>query len=542
MGIRDLLFVGLILGGAAAVGASLYPPRIGPRDEPRPARSPVDPDLRATVARVDEAFRKQWAEEGLTPATRAPDLAVFRRLAVALTGSIPSLEEHRLLESMPERERSARYVEMLLSDRRFGDYFAERLARAYVGTEGGPFLVYRRRRFVSWLSDQIMGNQPYDAIVRALIASDGLWTDRPATNFLTVTYDPDKKVIDAERLAGRVARSFLAARIDCAQCHDHPFAAWKQRDFQGLAAFFGQAESGLTGIHDEAKAAYRPTDRKTGKPHEVEPHVPFLSEFLPPGGHGNRRERLARWVTDAKNPSLSRATVNRVWALMFGRPLVEPVDDVVTLESLPTPLTILADDFIHHGFDLRRLVRAIAATEVFHLDSATDSIASTEGIDPAEKAWALFPLTRLRPEQVVGSLLQAATLSTIDGESPIIVRLAKSIGQSAFINRFGDSGEDEFDARGGTIPQRLLMMNGDLVRDKTKPDLFNAASRVGYFAPTDRRAVEIAYLAVLTRKPTAEESRHFEAKLAGTRGDERGARMSDLYWTLVNSTEFSWNH
>ncbi len=183
-------------------------------------------------------------------------------------------------------------------------------------------------------------------------------------------------------------------------------------------------------------------------------------------------------------------------------------------------------------------MRAIAATEVFRLDSTSDAEAS----ESAEKAWAVFPLTRLRPEQVAGELLQAASLSTIDTDSPIFVRLTKTLGQSGFINRFGDTGEDEFDGRAGTIPQRLLMMNGDFVGDRTKSGIFNAATRIGYFAPTDRAAVEIAYMTILSRKPTDEESRHFEAKLAGTRGDNRGARMSDLFWTLVNSTEFSWNH
>jgi len=183
MGIRDLLFVGLVLGGAAGLAASLYPPRLDAGKAAR-ARRPVRDDGRsATVRRVDAAFRGRWADEGLKPAPPAPALTVARRTALALTGSIPSLEEIRRLDSLPEGERAARYVDALLSDRRFADYFAERLARAYVGTEGGPFLVYRRRRFVSWLSDQIAEGRPYDRVVRDLIASDGLWTDHPRPIF-----------------------------------------------------------------------------------------------------------------------------------------------------------------------------------------------------------------------------------------------------------------------------------------------------------------------------------------------------------------------
>lgn len=541
MGIRDLLFVGVVLGGVAAVGAGLYPPRLDAGKEARPARAGRGAGLLDSVRRVDDAFRRQWAAEHLTPAPAAPELAVVRRLSLGLTGTVPSLEELRSLESLPEGRKAARQLDDLLADRRFSDYFAERLARAYVGTEGGPFIVFRRRRFVSWLSDRLLEDRPYDRIVRELIATDGLWTDHPATNFLTVTYDPERKLVDADRVAGRVARAFLGARLDCARCHDHPFAPWTQRDFQGLAAFFGQARSGFTGIHDEKAIDYAPTDRKTGKPVVVRPRVPVLPELLPAEGKATRRERLAGWVTDPRNPGLARATVNRVWALMFGRPLVEPVDDLAAADPLPEALTILADDFVAHGYDLHRLIRTIAATEVFRLDSALPAQADATA-DAAEAAWAAFPLTRLRPEQVVGALIQASTLTTIDADSPILIRIMRFGGENDFVKRYGDSGEDEFDGRAGTIPQRLLMMNGDLVRDRTKPEFINAAFRIASFAPTDRAAVEVAYLTTLTRKPTPEEARYFEARLAGTRGNPRGLKTSDLIWTLVNSTEFSWNH
>ena len=536
MGIRDLLFVGLILGASSAVAISLYPPRIESQRTTRTTRTTPDDGLKATVAKIDAKFREHWREDGITPAAKAPELAVVRRLSLALTGTIPSLEEVRTLETVPDGRKVDYWVDALLRDRRFADYFRRAAWRApYVGTEGGPFIVYRRRRFVTWLGEALHENQPYDQIVRELIETDGLWTDHPATNFLTVTYDPDKKQIDPERLAGRVARAFLGVRIDCAQCHDHPFEHWTRNDFQGLAAFFGQAQSGFTGIHEEP-GEFQPLNRKSGKTEAVTPCVPFQPELLP--ADGNRRTQLGHWLTDPKNPMLARATVNRVWALMFGRALVEPVDDLPGADELPEPLEVLAGDFIAHSFDLRRLIRAVAALEVFRLDSA----AATKVTDIHDAAWAVFPLSRLRPVEVVGSLLQGASLTTIDGESPILVRIARTIGHSQFVERYGDLGEDEFDGRAGTIPQRLLMMNGELVHNQTKSTIFGAASRIGVFAPTDRAAVELAYAVTLTRKPTAEELAHFEPTLAGTKGDARGERMSDIFWTLVNTTEFSWNH
>ena len=138
--------------------------------------------------------------------------------------------------------------------------------------------------------------------------------------------------------------------------------------------------------------------------------------------------------------------------------------------------------------------------------------------------------------------MQTGSLETLDRESPIVSRFFAFVGGRDFVQRYGDTGEDEFNGRGGTIPQRLLLMNGDLVEDKTKDSPFNAATRIGMLAPDDRSAVETAYLAVLTRRPTAEEAAYFGARLAGTADQIRHERMGDLYWTLLNSTEFSWNH
>jgi hypothetical protein len=535
MGIRDLLYVGLVVGGVSALAANLLParpPAPGDRRQDRPATPAPPPPI---VEEINSALRSEWAAEGLKPAARASDLAILRRLSLALTGTIPSLEEIRRFETMPPDGRTSAWLNGLLHDRRFADYFAERLARVYVGTEAGPFLLFRRRRFVSWLSDDLMANRPYDQLVRELIDGKGIWTDHPATNFLTVTNEPEKG-LNADRLGARVARAFLGVRIDCAQCHDHPFQAWKQRDFQGLAAFFGQARMGLTGLYDDPKRDYQAKSRKSSVEQKIEPRVPFHPELLPT--EGDRRFRLARWVTDPKNPYFARAISNRVWALMFGRPLVEPVDDLTAVETPPAVLELLANDFSTSGFNLQRLIQVIAATDAFQLDSAM----SPEPTEEQEKHWAIFPLSRLRPEQVVGGVVQAASVRTIDRDTHIVVRLMTQANENNFVVRFGDTGEDEFDNRCGTIPQRLLMMNGKVVDDRTKDSLFNASAQVGQMAPDDRSAIEIAYLTVLTRRPTAEEASYFMAKLEGTRGSVRGRRMADLFWTLINSTEFSWDH
>ena len=167
-------------------------------------------------------------------------------------------------------------------------------------------------------------------------------------------------------------------------------------------------------------------DRATGKLKTIEPCVPFQSELLP--ANGSDRERLAAWVTDPHNQRFSQAIANRVWALMFGRGLVEPIDDLRSEPEIPPALEILADDFATHGFNLRRMITVISSSQVFQLDSRSDP-AKPENETPAdeitpshEEAWAVFPIRRLRPEQVVGAINQASSLTTLDQDSHLVLR------------------------------------------------------------------------------------------------------------------------
>ena len=536
---KNLLFGSVVLGGAIALGANLMPP-----SEPKITRHDAqvyrEPDFRATVRRVDAAFERQWADDKLNVAEPADDLLVARRLSLGLMGTVPSLEEIRQFESLPPDERLPWWIEHILQDGRCHDYLAERLARSYVGTEDGPFLLYRRRRFTTWLADEVAHNRPYDGTVRELIAGRGLWTDNPATNFVSVTAQPEMgNKPDPVRLAGRVTRAFLGLRIDCAQCHNHPFASWKQDDFESLSAFFGQTHLGFAGIQD-GPGEYQVDDKKREIMRTVAPKAPFSEELMPK--EGTRRWQLAAWVTHPKNPYFARATVNRVWAFLAGQPLQAPVDNLEPEgasggDALHPAIGLLADDFVAHGFDLRRLIRIIASTRVFRLASASDR----DVTEAEEKAWAIFPLTRLRPEQVAGGLLQSSSIRTIDADTHLAWRLLRAQQLNDFVKRYGDSGEDEFDGRGGTIPQRLLLMNGELLREKIKESPFNATSRIAIQSPNEYKTLEVAYLGVLSRRPTPAERAHFEAFLAD-KALPKSQRMEDLFWSLLNSTEFSWNH
>ena len=393
------------------------------------------------------------------------------------------------------------------------------------------------------LSDQLLENRHYDDLVRNLITADGIWTSNPEVNFVTVTLDQDndQKGPNKAKLAARVSRAFLGIRIDCMECHNDKFGDhWKQKDFHQLAAFFGETEMSFNGVRDNTKTTYQYRYLGKKEAQKVPAVVPFNPELLP--SSGSTRYKLAQWVTHEQNRPFARSTVNRLWALLFNKPLVEPIDDIPLEGPWPPAMEILADELVAHEYDLQHLLRIIVATKVFQLDSRSDSPA-TPLTDAHEKNWAAFPLTRLRPEQVASSVIQASSITTVDAHSHIIQRIMRIQQQGEFVKRYGDPGEEEFADLGGTIPQRLLMMNGDLVLGRTKENPFmNASSRIGILAPNDVSAVETAYLAIFSRRPDENEKDYFTEQLADKKASKRSEAMSDLYWTLMNSTEFSWNH
>lgn len=494
--------------------------------------APDEGALTAVASTVNERLGAAWAEAELDAAGPADTLLVARRLSLALTGAVPSLEEIRVLERLPEARRIDHHLEALLGSRRYADYVAERLARAFVGTDNGPFLIFRRRRFVYWLSDALAEGRPYDAVVRDMVAGNGLWTDQPGTNFITGHRR------DAVQLTARTTRAFLGMRLDCAQCHDHPFRHYKQDDFAGLAAFYSGIRQTVTGIED-SREPFRPTGRMMRMDDQApvaDPAVPFASEALPPAPDGSLRERLAAWITSPDNPAFGKAIANRMWTMMLGRSLASGgVDDIESDPRVDGVLDVLADDFVKNGYDLRRLIRVIARTEAFRMKSTG---ADAEG----GRVFASFPVVKLRAEQIAGSLVQLGNLHTVDADSHAIWRLIHFGNTRDFAKRYGDAGEDELSEQSGTIMQRLVMMNGRIVRERVEANIFTAAGRIAALASSDEAAVKAAFLVAYTRQPRPEELTMFTGWLDGKKSEARRRAIEDILWSLVNATEFSWNH
>ena len=533
-----------------------------------PADVAVDQQLDSSVAALNAEFQRQWKLSGVKIAERADDLSILRRLSLSLFGTVPSLEDIRRFEADQQPHRIDRWVTGMLQDPRYSDYFAERLARSLVGVEGGPFIIFRRDRLTAWLAEQLRQDSSWSEMTKQLIAAEGLWTDSPSSNFITVARQDDE-TINVNKLAGRSVRTFLGQRIDCAQCHDHPFdPQWKQHHFEGLAAFFCQTAVTVGGVTDrrtgegDKAVVYKVLDpgAEEDEARIVPEAVPFHSEWLP--SDGGLRHRLADWITHQENRRFERAIANRVWGYMFGKPLHDPVDD------LPHPsdgeqdaLDLMGQEFRRRGDRLSVLIRIIALSEPFQLSS--ESVASQESEYLAQvDAWSVFPLVRLRPEQVIGSLFQAGHVRTIDQNSNLVARLQKFGNVNDFMNEYGDMGDDELLQQVGTIPQALLRMNGRFSSELSKAELLTAAGQIIAFSPDDESIVENSYLACLARRPSDEERTCFldllrAASKANTATEKLDAApadsatspkptreqiVQDLFWILFNSPEFSWNH
>ena len=531
-----------------------------------PTAVDADQQLTPAVARLNEQFHKQWEAEGVQVVHSVDDLAVLRRLSLSLFGTVPSLEDIRVFEADGQPDKIDRWVVRMLQDSRYSDYFAERLARSLVGVEGGPFIVFRRDRLTSWLAGQLHRDTSWSQMTKELIAAEGLWTDRPATNFITVARI-ENEGLNENKLAGRTVRTFLGQRIDCAQCHDHPFdPAWKQKDFEGLAAFYCQAEITLGGVtdfktdKDKQPVVYKVVDPGAEDGRVVPQAVPFHPEWLPT--EGGLRQRLAEWVTHKDNRRFERAIANRIWGFMLGKPLHEPVDDLPhPVDGEQDALDILGQEFRARGDRLSVLIRMIAQSEVFRLSSES-SADDEDTYSEQVRTWSVFPLVRLRPEQVIGSFFQAGHVRTIDQNSNPFIRLTKFGNENDFLKEYGDLGDDELLQQVGTIPQALLRMNGRFTEEQSKVDMFSAPAEILRFSPDNAAVVDNCYLACLCRHPAYDEKTYFLNLLDSTveaaeqRRKEnpdapepaekptrtRASVVEDLVWTLFNSPEFSWNH
>ncbi|HKB41194.1 MAG TPA: DUF1553 domain-containing protein, partial [Gemmataceae bacterium] len=412
--------------------------------------------------------------------------------------------------------------------------------------------------FEAWLKQRVAKNIGYDQMVRELLTAPvgqggggnpliGLVEDSPLTFYLA-------KEFKAENLAASTARVFLGVSVECAQCHNHPFADWKREQFWGFAAFFSGIRSQR--LQDFVLPAAEEPDKHEltipGTKRVVQ--AKFLDGKEPQWkAKTGARATLADWVTAADNPYFARAAVNRTWAYFFGIGLVEPVDEMVgasSTSSHPELLDLLAKEFAAHKFDLKFLARAITASKTYQLSSAGTH---TSQDDPT--FFARMPLRGLTAEQLFDSIARATGYRDSGGGDDLISGLlgGNRSARSEFLTKFASQPGKPTESQ-TSILHALSLMNGRVVADATsleRSEILAAIVDAPFLSTAER--IETLYLATLSRKPETKELdravRFVEAAVKAAKSKDADARrtassnaLADVFWALLNSTEFVLNH
>lgn len=477
---------------------------------------------------LDGQFERIWQDQGVE--VEPCDDAVFvRRVYLDLLGRIPSVSEARDFLADPAPDKQARLVDRLLSgsdgSARYRELHAAHLARIWrrmmipPGSNGAPM----GPRFEPWLQEQFGANVAYDTLVRRLITADGGDAQRAGIFYQAVGGTPDAQ-------ATAVTRIFLGIRLGCAQCHDHPFADWKQKDFWGMAAFF----SGANPRPGQTSNAARPgTITFEG----VEYPARFLwsdREKALSSPNDDPRDVLAEWLASPENPNFAATAVNRVWQHLLGRDLVPEVDDLdlASKEERAEILDPLAAKFAEAKFDLRWLIAGICKSKVYRCASRKT------GDVPTSPRHGVRPLKTLTPEQLFDSLEQALMLP--------VSRTAKDAARhnglrAQIVSRFDETAGRSPEDYAAGIPQVLMLMNGRLIADATSLEK-SRTLRAVVDAPflDDSAKVETLYLATFTRRPI-ERERDLVLKHIRSQPDENQRRQaySEVFWALLNSPEFA---
>lgn len=346
--------------------------------EPLPTRGQQP---QAVAAAIDLLLDQRLAEAKLPASLRADDAEFLRRASLDLTGRIPTLEQARAFLDSSAPDKRQRLIDDLLSSREYSQHFATHW-RNLIAPSNPVKGKAAPDRFTPWLAEQLQRSRGWDRVVYDLLTAEGDLGRDVQTSFILANSEGFQP--QASLLTGSAARYFLGVQLRCAECHDHPFAEWKQKDFWGMAAFFGQMrntskkgppfvltedpEEGTT--RPAGAAIVIPSSTGKGAGQSVMPR--FLQGAQPTIPEtGNVRPLLAGWMTSSENPYFAQALVNRYWAQLFGRGFVNPVDDFRegNPSSHPELLHELAGEFRASGHDLKHLLRSICNSQAYQRTS-----------------------------------------------------------------------------------------------------------------------------------------------------------------------------
>ncbi len=522
------------IGGALLLACAL----------PAPAADQRRAEALALAARIDRLIEKAWADNKVVPAPPIDDGAFLRRIYLHLAGRIPSVYEVRRFLEDKSSDKRIKEIETLLAGQRYPLHLAH-VWRAFMlpeasgngGARGfGPGLE-------TWLRSRFAAGVSYDKMIRELLiapsnqGSNRLTLDLSGIDFSDGTTPLSfyqAKQYKPENLAEVTARMFLGVRLGCAQCHNHPTAQWKRDQFWEFAAFFAD-------VRPQNSRQPLPVNAVPQGAHELKipntekvAQAKFLDgKTLAWKDKDDPRAVLAEWITRKDNPYFAKATVNRLWSHFFGAGIVEPVDEMVGDDNLPSHpelLDELAREFVAHDFDLKYLILAITSSKVYQLSSA-----QTHPSQAQPRLFARAPLLGMTPEQLFDSVAEATRCNdTSAGQS----RNIAASGREEFLTKFNNLSDRPTEYQTSII-QALSLMNGRLTTEATSLERSQLLAAVASspFLETPGR-IETLYLATLSRKPNPREMsravRFIEA------GDKNA--LADLFWALLNSGEFFFNH
>jgi hypothetical protein len=487
---------------------------------------------------VDAVLAARWAQAGVRPAPVADDGEFLRRVSFDLIGKIPTAAEARDFLDDPNPDKRRALAERLLDSPAYTTHATEvwrRLLLPEADTDdmARPFA----GNFEAWLRRKVIEEAGYDRIVREILTAklddrnrnadlaDGLVrldpTPSPAAYYLAKGRQP-------ENLAAGTARVFLGIRLECAQCHNHPFAQWKREQFWSLAAFFAEVprespDGAVMMRRDRTAPPLRELTIPGTKKVVTASHLDGSTPAWRP--RAGTREILAEWITAPDNPYFARAVVNRVWARFFGVGLID-VDDIEADagSELSGLLDELAGQFRAHGYNLKFLIRVLTATRAYNLSSAANPPESTAPL------FASMPVRGLTPGQLFDSLTRAT------GAGPADAR-------ARFLELFANSQERPVEAE-TTIVQALTMMNGSYIDGATNPEtgrVLGAIVKAPFLDAPGR--IETLYLATLTRRPTPGERAVLVPFVEKRKtDDEQSKALADIFWAILNGPEFHLNH
>jgi hypothetical protein len=509
-----------------------------------PAGSPVP--MPAPRNFIDELVFENLARLGIPASPECDDAVFLRRVALDITGTLPTAEKAAAFLASRDPDKRERLVEDLLETADYADFFANKWTALLKNRRDDSSDLLSNFAFHSWVRDSLLTNKPYDAFVRELIGATGTVVSSPPVAWYKRVKDPKEQIED-------VAQLFLGVRMQCAQCHHHPFERWSQDDYYGLAAFFSQVGRKPSAVRNEDFIFHKRGVAGFTNPRTSSPVRPValgdpLESIAP---DDDPRLVLADWMAAPSNPFFARVLVNRYWKHFFGRGLVEPEDDLrdTNPPSNPRLLTALAEHFVASRFDLKDLVRTITRSRTYQ---AADGIDGNEAdVQNFSHAYA----RRLTAEVLLDAIDRVAESSTSFANLPAGTRAIalpdNSYNRSsAFLKAFGrpDSASvcECERSQSPSLGQSLFMINAAEIKAKLSSPQGRAARYAREPRPDSEKIHELT-LAALCREPTVEELLVAEAYLAEAGAGPGAAaarkeRFEDLIWVILNTKEFVFNH